>query len=99
MVGFVVEYALERRTELGVLLSFELQNVCEPPRYQLRCARLFHGLFPSGSRHGADEYTVPIRQRCYNSVREIVQGFKWIAVTEFAVVSFSPKLHSARGIH
>src|SRR4029077_3322577 len=35
---------LEGRTEPGVLLSFELQDVREPPRYQLRCARLFQGL-------------------------------------------------------
>ena len=55
--------------------------------------------FPGGSRHGADEYAVPVRDRRYNSVRHIVQGFKWTAVTEFAVVSLSPKLHSARGIH
>src|SRR5262249_8283783 len=37
--------------------------------------------------------------RRYNSVRQIVQGFKWTARTEFAVVSLSPKLDSARGIH
>src|SRR5271157_594838 len=99
MVGLAVEYALEGRTELGVLLSFELQDVCEPPRYQLRCAGLFQRLFPGGSGHGADEYAVPARDRRYNSVGHIVQGFKWTAVTEFAVVSLSPKLHSARRIH
>ena len=90
---------LEGRAEPGVLLSLELQGVREPPRYQLRCARLFQGLSPGGSRHGADEYAVPVRDRRYNSVRHIVQGFKWTAVSEFTVVSFSPKLHSARGIH
>src|ERR1700758_5076436 len=98
MVGIAVEFALEGRTEPGVLLSFELQDVREPPRYQLRRARLFQGLSPGGGRHGTDEYTVPIRARRYNSVRHIVQGFKWTAVTEFTVVSLSPKLHSARGI-
>src|SRR5580704_15108072 len=99
MIGFAAEYALEGRTEPGVLLSFELQDVCEPPRYQLRCVCRFQGLFPTGSRHGPDEYAVPTRNRRYNSVRHIVQGFKWTAVTEFAVISLSPKLHSACGIH
>lgn len=99
MVGFAVEYALEGHTERGVLLSFELQDVCEPPRYQLRCARLFQGFSPGGSGHGADEHAVPTRDRRYNSVRDIVQGFKWTEVTKFAVVSLSPKLRSARGIH
>src|SRR5260370_17131584 len=99
MVGYAVEFALECRTELGVLLSFELQDVCEPPRYQLRCARLLQRFFPRGSRHRSDEYAVPIRNRRYNSVRHIVQRFKCAAVTEFAVVSLSPKLHSPCGIH
>jgi hypothetical protein len=50
MVGFAVEYALEGRTAPGVLVSFELQDVCEPPRYQLRGARLLQRFFPRGSR-------------------------------------------------
>jgi hypothetical protein len=99
MVGFAVEYALEGCTEPGVLVSFESQDVCEPTRYQLRCARLFQGLFPGGSGHGSDEYAVPTRDRRYNSVGHVVQGFKWTALTEFTVVSLGPKLHSARGIH
>src|SRR5262249_60003316 len=71
----------------------------EAARYQLRCARLFQGFFPGGSRHGAGDYAVPTPDRRYNSVRHIVQGFKWTGRTEFTVVSLSPKLDSARGVH
>jgi len=55
--------------------------------------------FPWWQSPCSDEYAVPTRDRRYNPIRHIVQGFKWTAVTEFAVVSLSPKLHSARGIH
>src|SRR5262245_10148971 len=99
MVGLAVEYALESRTELGVLLSFELQDVCKPTRYQLRCACFFQGLFPGCSRHGAGDYAVPTRDCRCNSVRHIIQNFKWTAPTEFAVVSLSPKLDSASSLH
>ena len=51
------------------------------------------------ARQGPDEYAVPVRDRRYNSARHIAQGFKSTAVTEFTVISLSPKLHSARGIH